>query len=54
MDSALKELRQAVGDAYVIDTPEDLIVFEYDGAVDKATPLAVVIPETAQQASECG
>lgn len=53
MDSALKELRQAVGDAYVIDTPEDLIVFEYDGAVDKATPLAVVIPETAQQVSEC-
>ena len=53
MDSALKELRQAVGDVYVIDTPEDLIVFEYDGAVDKATPLAVVIPETAQQVSEC-
>lgn len=53
MDSALKELRQSVGDAYVIDTPEDLIVFEYDGAVDKATPLAVVIPETAQQVSEC-
>ena len=53
MDSALKELRQAVGDAYVIDTPEDLIVFEYDGAVDKAPPLAVVIPETAQQVSEC-
>lgn len=53
MDSALKELRQSVGDAYVIDTPEDLIVFEYDGAVDKATPLAVVIPQTAQQVSEC-
>ena len=53
MDSALKELRQAVGDVYVIDTPEDLIVFEYDGAVDKATPLAVVVPETAQQVSEC-
>ena len=52
MDSALKELRQSVGDAYVIDTPEDLIVFEYDGAVDKATPLAVVIPETAQQVSK--
>ncbi|MDP6455009.1 MAG: FAD-linked oxidase C-terminal domain-containing protein [SAR202 cluster bacterium] len=52
-NAALQELRQVVGDEYVIHTPEDLIVFEYDGAVDKATPLAVVIPDTAQQVSEC-
>jgi glycolate oxidase len=53
METALQELRQAVGTDYVIHTPEDLIVFEYDGAVDKAIPLAVVIPETTQQVSEC-
>jgi glycolate oxidase len=53
METALQELRQAVGTDYVIHTPEDLIVFEYDGAVDKAIPLAVVIPETTQQVSQC-
>ena len=52
-DTAIQELKQVVGEEYVIHTPEDLIVFEYDGAVDRATPLAVVIPETTQQVSEC-
>lgn len=49
----IKELENAVGDEYVIHTPEDLIVFEYDGSIDKSVPLAVVIPETSEQVAEC-
>ena len=52
-DTAVQELKQVVGVDYVIHTREDLIVFEYDGSVDRATPLAVVIPETTHQVSEC-
>ena len=34
----ISELQAVVGDDYVIYKPEDLIVFEYDGSVDKALP----------------
>ena len=47
-----QELQAIVGENYVVHTPEDLIVFEYDGSVDKAFPLAVVLPDSAQQISE--
>ena len=42
--SAAAELREIVGDTYVIHRPEDLIVFEYDGSVDRAMPQLVVLP----------
>jgi glycolate oxidase len=48
----LDELRAAVGDSYVVHEPEDLIVFEYDGSVDKAMPLAVVLPSTTEEVSQ--
>ena len=47
----IPELQAIVGDAYVVHQPEDLIVFEYDGSVDKALPSAVVLPESAEQVS---
>lgn len=31
--------------------PEDLLVYEYDGSIDKATPLAVVVPANVAQVS---
>ena len=34
----VKELQAVVGDAYVLHDHADLIVFEYDGSVDKALP----------------
>ena len=45
------DLKAVVGDAYVVHEPEDLIVFEYDGSVDRAMPLAVVLPASAEQVS---
>ena len=48
----VEELRAVVGDAYVLHDQADLIVFEYDGSVDKALPSAVVLPASAEEVSE--
>ncbi len=48
----VKELQVVVGDAYVLHDHADLIVFEYDGSVDKALPSAVVLPASAEEVSE--
>ena len=42
----LNELRNIVGFDYVIHAPEDLLVYEYDGSIDRATPQFVVLPAT--------
>ncbi|MCL0028933.1 FAD-binding protein [Dehalococcoidia bacterium] len=51
--TVVRELKSVVGDDYVLHSPEDLIVFEYDGSVDKAPPLAVVVPRDTDQVSAC-
>ena len=48
----VEELQAVVGDAYVLHDHADLIVFEYDGSVDKALPSAVVLPASAEEVSE--
>ena len=48
----IKDLTTVVGSEYVIHAPEDLVVFEYDGSVDKALPSVVVLPGTAEEVSE--
>ena len=45
-------LQEVVGNDYVIHRPEDLIVFEYDGSVDKAIPQMVVLPANTEQVSK--
>ena len=50
-DLLVDELRAIVGDDYVVHLPEDLIVFEYDGSVDKAMPSAVVLPASTEEVS---
>ena len=50
-DPLIAEFKTIVGDEYVIHEPEDLIVFEYDGSVDKALPLAVVLPSSTDEVS---
>ena len=45
----IDELADVVGDRYVVHAPEDLIVFEYDGSVDRALPLAVVLPSSTDE-----
>ncbi|MSQ07692.1 MAG: FAD-binding protein [Dehalococcoidia bacterium] len=50
----IKDLEHAVGDArYVVWRPEDLLLYEYDGSIDRAMPGAVVLPGDADQAAEC-
>ena len=48
----LSQLRAVVGDDYVIDHREDLLVYEYDGSVDRSMPRAVVLPADVEQVSQ--
>ncbi|MCI0441487.1 MAG: FAD-binding protein [Chloroflexi bacterium] len=51
-DAFIRDLQQIVGDEYVIHAPEDLLVWEFDGSVDKALPEAVVLPISAEEVSD--
>lgn len=48
----VKELEHVVGKGAVIHSPDDLLVFEYDGSVDRSFPTVVVFPASTQQVSE--
>ena len=48
----IRGLKALLGDAYVVSEPEDLTVFEYDGSVDRALPLAVVLPSSTEEVSQ--
>ncbi len=45
----LREFQSIVGRQYVLHEPEDLIVFEYDGTIERAMPNLVVFPGSAQE-----
>ena len=47
----IRELSDIVGEPNVVHRPEDLIVFEYDGSVDRAIPTVVVLPRTTDEVS---
>ena len=47
----LAQIRIVVGDDYVIDHREDLLVYEYDGSVDRSMPRAVVLPANSDEVS---
>ena len=47
----LEGLRAIVGAESVIYHPEDLLVFEYDGSVDRGLPEAVVFPTSTEEVS---
>ena len=47
----IRELRAIVGEGFVLHAPEDMIVFEYDGSVDRALPTAVVFPVSTEEVS---
>ncbi|NQW16346.1 MAG: FAD-binding protein [Chloroflexi bacterium] len=49
----LSRLKEVVGDRYVVDRTEDLLVYEYDGSIDRHLPAAVVIPGSAQEIARC-
>lgn len=47
----LTQIRGVVGGDYVIDHREDLLVYEYDGSVDRGMPRAVVLPASTDEVS---
>lgn len=46
------KLRKIVGADAVLDRPEDLMLYEYDGSLARGVPRFVVFPRSAQQVSE--
>ncbi len=49
--SLLRELTSLLGPANVLHQHDDLLLFEYDGSVEKALPDLVVFPRTTQEVS---
>ena len=47
----LQQLQGIVGEKNVISHPEDLLVYEYDGSIDRGMPQVVVLPGSAQEVS---
>ena len=45
----LPDLRRIVGNSWILSDPDDLLLYEYDGSVDRALPDAVVFPDTTAQ-----
>ena len=49
--SLVEALKTVVGEMHVVHKAEDLLVFEYDGSVDRALPTVVVVPATTAEVS---
>jgi len=47
----IKSLEKAIGKEAVLNTPEDLAVYSYDGTFEEHSPDVVVLPETTEQVS---
>ena len=47
----IEGLQRIVGEANVIHHAEDLLVYEYDGSIDTAMPLAVAFPTSTEEVS---
>jgi len=48
----VRDLQSAVGRRWVLHTPEDLLVYEYDATIERGLPEAVALPDTAEQVAE--
>ena len=48
----VRELQRAIGSRYVLSRPQELLVYEYDGAVERALPGVVAVPGSAAQAAQ--
>ena len=45
---AVSELRQRLGRRGVLDSPQDLLLYEYDGSIEKGRPECVVFPTSTE------
>jgi glycolate oxidase len=50
---AISELQRALSPERVLHTPEDLLVFEYDGTIERGAPQVVVFPDSAAEVAAC-
>jgi glycolate oxidase len=48
----IRELQVLLGAPAVLSRPEELLMYEYDGSIEKSQPDAVVFPSTTQQVSQ--
>jgi glycolate oxidase len=48
----IQHLQSIVGEEDVLFHPEDLLVYEYDGSIDRSIPRAVVFPASAEEVSQ--
>lgn len=51
ISALLADLRKFLGRDAVLHRPEDLLLYEYDGSVERGRPDAVVFPSSAEQVS---
>ncbi len=51
-DRVKRQIAAIVEPAGLLDRPEDLMLYEYDGSVDKARPDLVVFPRTTEEVAE--
>ena len=49
----IAELSAVVGEEYVIWRSDDLLLYEYDGSIDRSRPSAVVLPADADEVAKC-
>ena len=49
----IDDLVSVVGDEYVIWRSDDLLLYEYDGSIDRSRPSAVVLPGSAEEVAAC-
>src|SRR6188474_3380516 len=51
--AAIADLKRALSPDRVMSAPEDLLVFEYDGTIERGTPQVVVFPDNAEETAAC-
>lgn len=52
-ETLINELIDIVGSDYVVWKSDDLILYEYDGSIDRSAPGAVVLPGNADELAMC-
>ena len=50
--AAVQDLRQVLGERFVLNQARDLLLYEYDGSIDKGRPECVVFPRSTEQVVE--
>ncbi|HEV2580366.1 MAG TPA: FAD-linked oxidase C-terminal domain-containing protein [Ktedonobacteraceae bacterium] len=48
----VRELESIIGARYVLYTPYDLMLYEYDASIDRCTPDVVVLPSSTEEVAE--